>query len=412
MTPATSSKMRPIEFVLTFAILFFLINAGINFFFPPADPNAAPIEISMQSKKIRIGNAPVVRIENTTDADIQLATPRCPAPPVDITFMASGSAEPVELVSDDGLLPCTELEVLPAGQTVTVDLSSWKYALFSKEGSFTASLTPLSSASGAVVSEPVSATFRVVEPGVFTKLFRTFVTRPLFNALVFVASWLPDHNLGWSIIILTIIVKLILLLPNQHALEGQIKLQALQPRMDELKKKHKDDPRKLQEETMKLWKEMKINPLQSCLPMLLQLPILIGLFFVIRDGVSIATSKHLLYSMYETLPADYLGHMLFGLDLLKTHVWLFPPLLVILQFVQMKMMMKKKKPKEIVVKPTMESRLQNIDQQTIMTYVLPLMIGFFAIQFPSAVSLYWGTSTLFGIAQQWWVMRERVAVNT
>lgn len=404
--------MRPLEFILTFAILFFLINAGISFFFPEKDPNEAPIELSMESTKVRTGNAPVAHITNNTNVDIALSEGRCPTPPFDVFYRAVDASEAQELIPDEAVLPCTPLTTLPAGQTVTVDLASWKYALFSRPGTYTLSLSPLlAQQSGSTVLSTVTTEFRVTEPGMFTKLFRTFITRPLFNALVFIASWMPGHNLGLAIIILTLLVKLALLLPNKHALEGQMRLQAVQPKMEELKKKYREDPKKLQEETMKLWKEMKVNPLQSCLPMLLQLPILIGLFFVIKDGVSIATSEHLLYSMYKALPANFLGYMFLGLDLLKPNAWLFAPLLVALQFVQMKMMMKKKKQKEIVVKPTLESRLQGMDQQTIMTYVLPIMIGVFAFQFPGAVSLYWAASTVFGIAQQWWIMRSKTVVS-
>jgi YidC/Oxa1 family membrane protein insertase len=179
--------------------------------------------------------------------------------------------------------------------------------------------------------------------------------------------------------------------------------------MDELKRKYSDDQKRLQEETLKLWKEMKINPLQSCLPTLLQLPILIGLLYVIRSGVAIETARHLLYPFYLSLPAQYFGHTFLGLDLLKPNLFIMPPLLVVLQFIQMKMIMNKTKKKdEIVVQPTVKKPLaERLDQQTIMTYVLPLMIGFFALKFPLAVSLYWGVSTLFGIVQQWFVLRKK-----
>lgn len=410
MSPIAGSKLRPLEFILTFAVLFFLTNAALNYFFPKDDGSPKTVTLSVSGKKIRIGNAPIITIVNETKTPLTLPA-RCPAPPVDILFTSADGGQPQELIANESILPCTDLLIVPAEGSAAVDLAAWKYALFSQEGTVTASLDlpPANVPEGGEVTATVN--FLVTEPGVFTKVFRTFVTRPLFNALIFIASLSPNHNLGIAIILLTILIKLLLLLPNQHALEGQMKLQSVQPKMDELKKKYADDPKKMQEETMKLWKEMKINPLQSCLPILLQMPILIGLFFVIKDGVAIATSKHLLYSFYHDLPSDYLGHYFLGLDLLLPHVLIFPPLLVILQFIQMKMMMKKKKPQEIVVQPTFQSRLQNIDQQTIMTYVLPFMIGFFALSFPSAVSLYWGTSTIFGIAQQWFVMKKRNAAE-
>lgn len=160
---------------------------------------------------------------------------------------------------------------------------------------------------------------------------------------------------------------------------------------------------------MKLWKEMKINPLESCLPMLLQFPILIGLFYVIRDGAQIEVARHMLYEPYQHLSWT-LGHTLLGIDLLKPNLYILPPLLVVLQFWQVKMMMARTKKKEAVVEVgAKKSWMPELNQQSMMLYILPLMIGFFALSFPAAVSLYWGVSTLFAIAQQWFVMREKSA---
>lgn len=369
----------------------------------------------MESAKVKQGNDPVVVLRNDTDKDLNLP-PRCPQPPVDIAKIeGSGDNEKrTDLMANQAALPCADLTVVKAGAKVKISLGSWKYALLEENGMYEASLDLPQSFSGTGVTGRITTRFSLVEPNFFTKAFRTFVTKPLYNGLVFIASWVPNHNLGIAIILLTLVVKLILLIPNQHALEGQRKLQMLQPRMEEIKKKYPNDATKVQEETMRLWKEMEINPLQACLPTLLQLPILIGLFFVIQSGVSVETSKHLLYSFYQDLPAGFFGHTFLGFDLLLPSVFIMPPLLVFLQFIQMKMMMaksRKKKPQEIIAKPTgKKSWMPVLDQQTVMMYTMPLMIGFFAIKFPLAVSLYWAVSTLFGIAQQWYVMREKLKV--
>lgn len=366
----------------------------------------------MEASTVRVGNDPVVVIKNDTEKDLSLP-PRCPQPPVDIAFIESDASgeKAIDLMANQAALPCVDLIVVKAKSSETVKLASWKYSLLERTGVYEAGLDLPEGFSTGNPENRITTRFTIAEPNFITQIFRTFVTKPLYNGLVFIASWVPNHNLGIAIILLTIIVKLILLVPNQHALEGQKKLQQMQPRMDEIKKRYPNDPTKVQEETMRLWKEMKINPLQSCLPTLLQLPILIGLFFVIQSGVSVETSKHLLYSFYQNLPAGFFTYNFLGFDLLKPSLFIMPPLLVVMQFIQMKMMMakaKKQKAQEIVAKPTgKKSWIPELDQQTVMMYTMPLMIGFFAIRFPVAVSLYWGVSTLFGIAQQFYVMKEK-----
>ncbi len=412
MPDAAKSKVSILEFVATFIILYVVTNYALAYLFPQQfgkkDAAFAVVTISAQSKKVTVGNDPTILLRNDTDKDLHLPK-RCPQPPLDISYIevkSDGTEVLSDLMANQGVLPCTELAMVKAHATETVSLASWKYALFDRNGLYEASLDlPEMSGSGS----HLTARFSIVEPGFFTKVFRTFVTKPLFNGLLFIASFMPRHNLGLAIIVLTLVVKLLLLVPNQHALEGQKKIQELQPRLDELKKKYPGDPKRAQEETMKLWKEMKINPLQSCLPMLLQFPILIGLFYVIKDGVSIETARHMIYPLYSQLPQGYLATVLFGFDLLKPSYVVFPVLLVVLQFIQMKMMMKKKKkPEEIIVQPAgKKSWVPELDQQTVMMYILPFMIGFFALKFPVAVSLYWGVSTLFGIGQQWFVMKKK-----
>jgi YidC/Oxa1 family membrane protein insertase len=110
--------------------------------------------------------------------------------------------------------------------------------------------------------------------------------------------------------------------------------------------------------------------------------------------------------VYQNLPWT-LGHTFLGMDLIKPNLYVLPPLLVALQFWQVKMMMAKNKKKEKVVEVGNKPKMPEFNQQTMMLYVLPLMIGFFALQFPAAVSLYWGVSTLFAIGQQWFVMAEK-----
>ncbi len=463
---APQKKSSALQFALLFIALYLGIQLLMGIFFPqqPNQAQPAPGPVLTSSSSFTLGNHPVLHLRNRpahtesmgvggwiqsklctvrrlvsdTPSAAECAemavrhqgTPyvlpaRCPQPPVDVLIMDSATGNPVPAASSDTVQPCGDTLTVMPGETVDLSMGPWKYSLFDKAGTYEVRL-PESSAvapatvSGAVVSTPMVARFEIVEPGLFTKLFRTFISAPFLNALIFIASVAPGHNLGIAIIILTLIVKLLLFFPTQHALEGQKKMQMLQPKIEAIKAKHPGDSAKIQEETMKLWKEYKINPFQSCLPMLIQFPVLIGLFYVIRDGSDLTLSRHLIYGPYQDLPWHF-GTSFLGLNLLKPEIFLMPILLVALQFVQMKLTFsiqkRKNRKKEDVIdvpvagkeKEKQPASPQDM-QQKMMLYVLPLMIGFFALKFPAAVSLYWGVSTLFAIGQQIIVNREHLRV--
>ncbi|HLD63778.1 MAG TPA: YidC/Oxa1 family membrane protein insertase [Candidatus Peribacteraceae bacterium] len=407
----TSSFLR---FAAIFALVYLGTQLATNYFFPdkPDVSTNGRILLSVSDNNVSQGNAPIVTIENQTASGFALAQ-RCPLPP----FEVYRSPETEPLTATGTSLPCEYQTSVEPGSKLKIDLAPWKYALFNQVGTYELRLATTTQAPTQPDQDDQgvsTVTFQIGDVGFITKLFRTFVTKPLLNLLVFIASLLPDHNLGWSIIILTVLVKLLLFIPTQHALEGQKKLQELQPKLEELKKKHKNDPQALNKETLALWKKEKVNPFQSCLPMLLQFPVLIGLFYVIRDGSHLALSRHLIYPMYDHLTWTF-NPLFLGLNLLLPSSILFPPLLAATQFIQLKLSFliarKKKGGKEEIIDVTEEKPKSEVDQaqqmqQRMMLYGLPIMIAVFAFQFPAAVSLYWLVSTLFAIGQQVIVNRK------
>lgn len=405
------SKLRDFfEFFVLFLALYFLTQLALKQFFPQyfgGEKNGATgVVISMQDATVKSGHHPVILIKNYTEENLVLED-RCPMPPVLVWRIEGEDRIPLE--TEDIVLPCEPLTEIEASDKVTYELDSWKYSLFGDIGEYKLVLSGVTNEEG----EELATEFKIHEAGPITKAFRAFITKPFLNALIFIASYLPGYSLGIAIIILTIIVKLLLFIPTQHGLEGQKKLQAVQPQLDAIKKKHKGDPQRMQAETMKIWKENKVNPFQSCLPMLIQLPILIGLFFVIRDGSVLELSRHLIYSTYQDLPWSF-GTNFLGLNLVEPSKLVMPPLLVVMQFVQMKMsfaIAEKKKKKSFDKaqdKKGKEPASPQQMQQKMMLYGLPLMIGVFALQFPAAVSLYWGVSTVFAIGQQLVVNRKEL----
>ncbi len=411
MTQSAAKKpaSRLIDFLIIGLLVFLTTQYLFPRFFGDTEQGAAPqgVVVTMADATLIPGQDPLVTIQNNLSSPLRFIS-TCPRPPLSIVYLGTGddASSPVE--TGEPIVPCVDPAEIPAGASASVSLAPWKFQAFATKGEYELTLNA-ESASGAV-RETISVA--VVDQNVFGKAYTTFIIKPFFNFLVLMGSILPGHDLGMAIILLTLAVKIILFIPTQHSLEGQKKMQLLQPQIEALRKKHADDAVKMNQEIMKVWKENKINPFQSCLPLLLQFPVLIGLYHVIRDTQDLALSQHLLYSAFHDLAWTF-DTMFLGLNLTVTYALLFAPLLVVLQFIQMKLtffIADKKKAKKIDEAVHQPDNPQDM-QQKIMLYVLPLMIGFFAWKVPSAVSLYWGISTLFAIGQQLIVNREHLRVR-
>lgn len=290
--------------------------------------------------------------------------------------------------------------------TAIVSLPEYNTGLFNTPGNYR---LEWQMSSGEETKTLTTAEFEVKEAGWLRKLFRLSITQPLFNALVFLIEVLPTHSLGWAIILLTIGVRLLLFMPNQKAMKSQRKLQKLQPHIQSLRKKYKDNQQMMAMETMALYKKHKINPMSSCLPMLLQMPFLIGIYLVVKDGLS-PHLNHLLYSFHAGVDLSIVDTYFAGLDLEIPNILVLPVLVAAAQFVAIKLSLtaaKKNQPAKAVEKkkkaekeaaPDMTAQMEQM--QKMMLWLMPLMIGFFTATFPAAVGIYWLTSTVFGIGQQ------------
>jgi YidC/Oxa1 family membrane protein insertase len=175
-----------------------------------------------------------------------------------------------------------------------------------------------------------------------------------------IGSW------GWSIIILTIIVRLILMPLTFKQYRSAQSMTKLQPKIKELQRKYKADKRKLQEETMKLYQEYRVNPFASCLPLLLQMPIFISLYYAIRFTPEIRTAS---FSIIPSLGLRYLP--LFALYIASQVV-----------------------STELMMQPETEK------QQKYLMRLMPIIFVFILFRFPSGLMLYWVTTNLWTIMQQ------------
>ncbi len=229
---------------------------------------------------------------------------------------------------------------------------------------------------------------------IFLSLYNEVIYRPLLNLLVFFYNIIPGHDIGLVIILLTILIRLILAPSFHKSLTSQKALNDLQPKLNELREKHKEDKEAQARAIMGLYKEYKINPLASCLPLVIQLPILIALYQVFSK----ALNNHLsgLYA-FVAQPA-FISPKFFGLiDLSKPNIW-FGVLAGLAQFWQSKLMLPANPGNQ-------DATAKAMQLQT--TYILPIISIIIAIKLPAGLPLYWIVTTLFAVAQQYYIMRTR-----
>jgi len=230
--------------------------------------------------------------------------------------------------------------------------------------------------------------------------FNLILYQPLFNILILLYVYLPGHDFGIAIIVLTLIIKLILFPTSLKAIRSQRIMADLQPKLKEIQKKYKDDKQKQSQETFKLYQKTKVNPFSGCLPLLLQLPILIALYQVFLKGFK---SEILKSTLYNFIPlTSSINLMFLGIiDLSKPNFFLALTA-GILQFFQSKLSMAKSSTalvvnnKENPKKGDFSSMMQNQ-----MLYFFPILTVFIVWKFGSTIGLYWITSTLFSIGEQY-----------
>jgi YidC/Oxa1 family membrane protein insertase len=246
------------------------------------------------------------------------------------------------------------------------------------------------------------------------EFFTTFLYEPLFNVLIWIYDVLPWKDLGIAIIILTLLIKIALFYPSLKQMRSQKSLQDAQPHIDALKKKYKDNKEELGKQIMQFYKENKVNPLSSCLPRLIQLPILWALFKVFfgglatdpTTGVLVADQLNHLYGpLREVYQIEPIKHMFLGfVNLADKHNIVLAVLAGAVQFLQAKMLTTKRAAVKTAGSKD-EDFAATMNKQ--MLYFLPIITVIFGYQFPAGVTLYWLSSTVFTWIQQLIFLKEK-----
>lgn len=227
---------------------------------------------------------------------------------------------------------------------------------------------------------------------ILSTIYREVIYRPLLNGLVAIYLFLPYHDLGFAIVALTVAVRLILHPAISQAIRSQHALARIQPRLREIQERLKGDKEAQAKETMALYRAEGVNPLSGCLPLLIQLPVLIGLYRLFWKGLSL-TDRSLLYSFLP--PLEIFNPIAFGLfDLTQASI----PLAIaagLSQFLQGHFI-----PQPRPIAPASGSGDFSTVMQWQTRYVFPIIIAAISWSLPSALAFYWTIFNLFAILQQ------------
>ena len=263
--------------------------------------------------------------------------------------------------------------------------------------------------SGETIKAAVVATQKTASPSLISIVLNEIIYRPILNLLV-VLLIITGGNLGFSIILLTLILRFLMLKPTLGANKYQKQMVDIQPRLKEIQEKYKDDPEKLSQETMKLMKETGGWPLKGCLVMLLQIPVFFGLFYVVRDISGYQNHAVMADQIYSFLrhfigdPTIWISNIqptFFGINLFEKWDIVLTVVAALLMFAQLQLTtMVSGQPQKTKQKLPNGQEMPDMSWfMKIMNMFLVLMIAMFVYSTPSAIGLYILTSTLFGVIQ-------------
>lgn len=243
-------------------------------------------------------------------------------------------------------------------------------------------------------------------------MFDIILVNPMINALVLFYSLIPFHDFGLAIILLTLLIRAVLWPLQSQTLRSQKALNKLQPEIKKISEKYKNDPKKVQAMTLELYKEKEVNPLSSCLPTLIQLPLLFALFYALikfkdPNFIQLADPSRgltsLLYpwlrdlSFVKSALSSTFTTNLFGfISLAKPNIYLA----IVAggtQFLQTKLMT-----------PSNQGTGQAAQTMNMMLYMFPVLTVFIGLSLPGALPLYWIITSGAAALQQYLIMHRDV----
>lgn len=387
--------------IINIALFALIITLILQMFISkPVENPTTGIFIRAEQSAVTVPNIPKITLFNQTDNEISINT--CEDIKISRNSSLITGLENVENF-------CNNITVSPKSSTL-IDLGPL-HKMFASSASVGKYIFTLNSNDG-----EKQIAFDVEKPGFFRSILSTLIYQPIYNLFVGILMILPGHELGWAIILVTIIIRLFLLIPQHKMLVNSKKLANLTPKLKALQEEYKDDRATLGMKMMELYKKENVSPMGSCLPLLIQLPILMTIYWVIMGITDVSNFYHL-YSFFKDFDISAIQTMFFGVNLLQvggTFGIAMGILLAVTQWLQSYLSFKNQ-PKIKKPEKKADDAMPSIDpefMQKMMLYFFPIMIGVSGIFFPLGLGLYWWIGLLFMIVQQIYVNSKDIQNKT
>ena len=242
-------------------------------------------------------------------------------------------------------------------------------------------------------------------------VYNEILYRPLFNAMVFLQSIIPGGDLGLTIVVLTVIIRILFTPLSLKTIKSQQSLKELSPKIEEIKAKFKDDKTAQSGAIMKLYKDNKVNPLAGCLPLLIQIPILIALYQVFIKGIT----EESLVLLYDFISApDFVNNNFLGLFDVTMNSRFLTLIAGGLQFLQSKQSIALQSGPNNdssaqgggIVSGGISKEMTALSKQ--MLYFFPIMIIIIGWNLPAGLILYWTATTVFSMGEQYYIKAKGI----
>lgn len=233
----------------------------------------------------------------------------------------------------------------------------------------------------------------------------SFISEPFAKILFWMMSFFYSLTGSWafSIILLTLALRVMLYPLNAWSTRSMLRMQQIAPMVSAIQEKYKKDPKKLQTEMMNLYREQKVNPMSGCVPLLIQMPFLIGMFDLLKSTFELRGASFIPGWIDNLTAPDVLFSWETPIFFIGNQFHLLPILLGVVMYFQQRMSM----PSIPVEEMTDQQR-----QQKTMGTIMPLLFTFMFYNFPSGLNIYWLSSMLLAMLQQWWMQKRMKPITT
>lgn len=233
-------------------------------------------------------------------------------------------------------------------------------------------------------------------------MFDAFLVQPIYNAFIFLTGIVPFNDAGLAIVAITVVMRVLLYPLYTSQIRTQMGMAALQPELEALKEKYKNDREKMAREQMTLFKRYKVNPLATILVLIIQLVVMLALYFALFHEKLPTVDTAFLYSFVEA-PA-HVSTTFFGvLDLLTPHHIVLAALVALSQYVAIALTLRRTPVSANL--PPEKVQVQQM-QQNLMLYFMPALMGVFSFFFPGAVGLYFLAGNVLSVGQEWLIKHK------